>query len=108
MYVLNTRSVYTRWGRKDCPLNETELIYTGIVGGGYYTHKGAPSNYVCLPHDPDFIHGDKIQFPSEYLEGGSANQNRKLLFAVVARFGTLPCPPYYNNVRITCVVCSRL
>ncbi|CAC5412290.1 unnamed protein product [Mytilus coruscus] len=36
-----------------------------IIGGGYYTHKGAPANYVCLPHDPDLIHGDKVQFPSE-------------------------------------------
>ncbi|XP_063411601.1 uncharacterized protein LOC134694519 [Mytilus trossulus] len=51
-------SVYTRWGRKDCPSNGTELVYAGVAGGGYYTHTGAAVNYVCLPHDPDFIQGD--------------------------------------------------
>ncbi|CAG2225629.1 unnamed protein product [Mytilus edulis] len=144
----------------------------GIIGGGYYTHKGAPANTICLPHDPDFIHGDKVQFPSEvstmyggeyqdnyfgnnlyqndppcavcratgktsvvmipgktkcygdwhleyygrlaagrdiheaaseyicvdhqaqYREGGGTSQDGKMLYAVVAKCGTLPCPPY--------------
>ncbi|XP_063417567.1 short-chain collagen C4-like [Mytilus trossulus] len=178
-------SAYTRWGRKDCPVNGTELVYTGIIGGGYYAHKGAPANTICLPHDPDFIHGDKIQFPAEvstmyggeyqdnyfghslyqndppcavcratgktsvimipgktkcygdwhleyngrlaagrdsyeasseyicvdhqaqYREGGGTNQDGKLLYAVVAKCGTLPCPPYFDNAPIACVVCSR-
>ncbi|XP_063411600.1 uncharacterized protein LOC134694517 [Mytilus trossulus] len=51
-------SVYTRWGRKDCPSNGTELVYTGVAGGGLYTETGAAANYVCLPNDPDFIQGD--------------------------------------------------
>ncbi|XP_063412559.1 uncharacterized protein LOC134695270 [Mytilus trossulus] len=51
-------SVYTRWGRKDCPSNGTELVYTGVTGGGYYDHTGSAVNYVRLPHDPDFIQGD--------------------------------------------------
>ncbi|XP_063417578.1 uncharacterized protein LOC134700143 [Mytilus trossulus] len=51
-------SVYTRWGRKDCPSNGTEIVYTGVTGGGYYGNTGAAANYVCLPHDPDFIQGD--------------------------------------------------
>ncbi|XP_071150673.1 short-chain collagen C4-like [Mytilus edulis] len=51
-------SVYTRWGRKDCPSNGTELVYTGVTGGGSYDHTGSAVNYVCLPHDPDFIQGD--------------------------------------------------
>ncbi|VDI69655.1 Hypothetical predicted protein [Mytilus galloprovincialis] len=51
-------SVYTRWGRKDCPSNGTELVYTGVTGGGLFDHTGSAVNYVCLPHDPDFIQGD--------------------------------------------------
>ncbi|XP_052081229.1 short-chain collagen C4-like [Mytilus californianus] len=51
-------AVYTRWGRKDCPLNGTQLIYSGTVGGGYYNKAGGPSDYICLPHDPNFIKSD--------------------------------------------------
>ncbi|XP_063408800.1 short-chain collagen C4-like [Mytilus trossulus] len=51
-------AVYTRWGRKDCPMNGTELLYSGTVGGASVDYAGGPSDYVCLPHDPDFISGD--------------------------------------------------
>ncbi|XP_076089857.1 uncharacterized protein LOC143061457 [Mytilus galloprovincialis] len=51
-------SVYTRWGREDCPSNGTELVYSGIAGGGWYGYTGSAVNYVCLPHHPEFIKGD--------------------------------------------------
>jgi len=46
--------VYTRWGRTSCPSGDTETVYTGIIGGGYYSHSGSPSNYMCLPNDPQW------------------------------------------------------
>ncbi|XP_052083711.1 short-chain collagen C4-like [Mytilus californianus] len=46
-------SIYVRWGRKECPTNTTEIVYTGIAAGGHYTNSGRPSNPVCVPHDPD-------------------------------------------------------
>ncbi|XP_021341112.1 short-chain collagen C4-like [Mizuhopecten yessoensis] len=49
----NKGAVYVRWGRKDCPAdNTTELVYSGYTGGSYYDSTGAASNYVCLPPDP--------------------------------------------------------
>ncbi|CAC5383423.1 unnamed protein product [Mytilus coruscus] len=51
-------AVYTRWGRKDCPMNGTEQIYSGTVDGVYYSYTGGPLDYICLPHDPDFIKRD--------------------------------------------------
>ena len=45
-------NVYTRWGRTSCPSNGTETVYTGVIGGGHYTHSGSASNYLCLPNDP--------------------------------------------------------
>ncbi|CAG2247279.1 unnamed protein product [Mytilus edulis] len=44
--------VYTRWGRKDCTGNNTDLVYTGISGGGLYSDTGRSAEPVCLPHDP--------------------------------------------------------
>ncbi|XP_071139149.1 short-chain collagen C4-like [Mytilus edulis] len=46
-------SVYVRWGRKECPNNSTEMVYSGIGAGGHYTNPGRPTNQVCVPHDPD-------------------------------------------------------
>ncbi|XP_052761870.1 uncharacterized protein LOC128204497 [Mya arenaria] len=48
-----TSGLYTRWGRRSCP-GTTELVYEGFAGGGYYTHEGSSSNYICLPQDPIF------------------------------------------------------
>ncbi|XP_052707913.1 short-chain collagen C4-like [Crassostrea angulata] len=49
----NTGSLFTRWGRSDCPTTAT-LIYKGYTGGSLYTHKGAASNYLCLPENPQW------------------------------------------------------
>jgi len=46
--------VYTRWGRTSCPSGVTETVYTGAIGGGKYSHSGSPSNYMCLPNDPQW------------------------------------------------------
>ncbi|XP_071137108.1 uncharacterized protein [Mytilus edulis] len=51
-------SFYTRWGRKSCPGNGTELIYTGISAGPWYDYAGSAVDFLCLPHDPDVIQSD--------------------------------------------------
>ncbi|XP_052764833.1 short-chain collagen C4-like [Mya arenaria] len=48
---LKSSSVYTRWGRRSCP-GTTEMVYEGFAAGGDHNHKGASSNYICLPQDP--------------------------------------------------------
>jgi len=66
-------NVYTRWGRTSCPSDDTETVYTGVIGGGHFTHSGSASNYLCLPNDPqwdetgltastvDFIYGTEYE-----------------------------------------------
>ncbi|PVD25174.1 hypothetical protein C0Q70_15672 [Pomacea canaliculata] len=44
-------AVYERWGNSGCP-NGTQLVYSGLIGGSYYTHTGAAANALCLPLNP--------------------------------------------------------
>ncbi|CAC5406470.1 unnamed protein product [Mytilus coruscus] len=53
--VQNSGATYIIWGRKQCPNNNTELVYSGYAGGGHYTEKGAAVEYVCLPPDPNYV-----------------------------------------------------
>ncbi|VDI35767.1 Hypothetical predicted protein [Mytilus galloprovincialis] len=48
-----TGAVYTQWGRKVCTKNGTELVYSGLGGGGNYDNQGRSATPVCVPHDPD-------------------------------------------------------
>ncbi|CAG2185614.1 unnamed protein product [Mytilus edulis] len=48
-------TTYVRWGRKQCPNKNTELVYSGFAGGSHYTDKGAAAEYVCLPPDPNYV-----------------------------------------------------
>ncbi|CAG2245609.1 unnamed protein product [Mytilus edulis] len=60
-------TIYTRWGRTDCPNNNgTQLVYKGIAEGGSYDEAGSGTNYLCLPHDPD-------QSPSHFPDELEAN-----------------------------------
>lgn len=46
-------ATYIRWGRTECPV-ETDLVYKGFAAGGYYTHEGAGSEYICLSDNPKY------------------------------------------------------
>ncbi|VDI47797.1 Hypothetical predicted protein [Mytilus galloprovincialis] len=48
-------TTYIRWGRKQCSNNNTELVYSGFAGGGYYGESGSAAEYVCLPPDPNYV-----------------------------------------------------
>ena len=48
-------TVYTRWGRTSCPMNQgTDLVYSGRAGGSYFHHRGGAANLLCLPDDPEY------------------------------------------------------
>ncbi|CAG2225559.1 unnamed protein product [Mytilus edulis] len=180
----NTEShgtTFVRWAKTSCPSNNTELVYSGFVGGGMYNDKTAAPEPVCLPLDPDFErttgndagrmyggeyndnffiqNGDGLDVPCavcrtrlassvlmipgktrchpswkreyygylsgshhvylasgsyvcadihpEYLTGSGTHSDGKLFTAVLAKCGSLQCPPYKNNYPLTCVVCSK-
>ncbi|XP_052084160.1 uncharacterized protein LOC127721455 isoform X2 [Mytilus californianus] len=60
---------YIRWGKTLCDGPNTETIYSGQVGGGHFTHKGASVNYICLPKDPDAAQPLKSNSNYAYLYG---------------------------------------
>ena len=46
---------YIRWGNSSCPgVMYTMLVYSGIVGGSFYTQLGGGANYLCLPEVPEY------------------------------------------------------
>ena len=67
---------YIRWGNTTCPYGANTL-YKGTAVGGRYTHKGAPSNLMCLPQNPMRYSynqgGDTLANPVEYRTSGSIN-----------------------------------
>ena len=51
----NGGSIYIRWGKSSCPEVEgTELVYSGITGGTWYSQEGGGANYLCMPKDPEY------------------------------------------------------
>jgi hypothetical protein len=70
------------------------LEYYGYLSSGYWNYP-APSSYNCVDISP------------EYVTSGAEDRNGKLFYSVLAKCGSLPCPPYVNNYPLTCVVCSK-
>lgn len=81
-------------GKNKC-YNGWNIEYHGYLGSGDYTHAAA-SSYVCVDSHP------------EYLNAGVRNDEGKLFYSVLAKCGSLQCPPYQNNYPLTCVVCSKV
>ena len=44
-------TTFVRWGRSVCP-NSTQLVYTGVVGGGEWSTPGSSGTVLCLPLNP--------------------------------------------------------
>ncbi|XP_070188680.1 uncharacterized protein [Littorina saxatilis] len=61
-------SVFVQWGSSACSPS-SELVYSGIVGGSFYTNTGAATNFLCLTLSPIF--SDQPVPPiAAYLYGG--------------------------------------
>ena len=57
--------------------------------------KASASNFVCIDRHP------------EVLDGGATNDGQSVVHNVVAKCGSLPCPPYTDGLELACVVCSQ-
>ena len=44
-------STFVRWGRSVCP-SSTELVYSGVAGGGWWDEPGSTTTAFCLPLNP--------------------------------------------------------
>ncbi|XP_022298441.2 short-chain collagen C4-like isoform X4 [Crassostrea virginica] len=86
--VLSTAGgTFVRWGRNECPGNDTELVYSGFAGGSRWEHTGAAAEFVCLPPDPDL--NTKYTSSIAFMYGAEYNSND---FVPRAKNGDdLPC-----------------
>ena len=86
----NTGTVYVRWGHDRCP-SGADLVYSGRVGGTYYTHSGGGSNPQCLPMTPQ---------PLSPI-GGSQSGTRAYMYG--AEYQTIT--HVSNDYEMPCAVC---
>ncbi|XP_030845428.1 uncharacterized protein LOC115925527 [Strongylocentrotus purpuratus] len=86
-------AVYTHWGRDDC-VNGSELVYTGMATGAYYTHTGGGVNYLCLPHEPIY---SEIET--------TAHGSRSLLYSAELETSTAPHLQSLHDQTPACAVC---
>ena len=61
-------STFVHWGSSQCS-SSSQLVYSGVMGGSWFQHSGAATNYLCLTLSPVF---SNQQPPSvrAYLYGG--------------------------------------
>lgn len=88
----NTSSSVMIPARKTCYTGWKEE-YNGILASSSYDH--APSPYICVDAHPT------------YVNGGKRSNDDHLLYATTMKCGSLPCPPYKDDVQVYCVVCSK-
>ncbi|CAC5394920.1 unnamed protein product [Mytilus coruscus] len=79
-------------GRKSC-FSGWRIEYYGVLASGAYHH--AASSYICIDIQPEFI------------PGGRSDNNDNTLFTTGYKCGSLPCPPYTDDLQVYCVVCSK-
>ena len=87
-------TVYTRWGRTSCPMNQgTDLVYSGRAGGSYRHHHGGAANLLCLPDDPEY---------SRYASGVQGHSPLR-----GAEYHPQPSQPLYSvfSHNMPCAVC---
>jgi hypothetical protein len=79
-------------GRQAC-YNGWKMEYEGFIASGHVIYSA--SNYICIDRNP------------EYIPSGKAGIDGHLMYMVGIKCGPLPCPPYDNNRKLNCVVCSK-
>jgi hypothetical protein len=89
-------SVYTHWGRGDCPTGNS-LVYSGFVGGAYHSHKGSGGSLLCM------------RSGATYMDRNDNEQNSALLYGVqyASRGYLRGSPSYYHGYQIPCAVCEN-
>ena len=80
-------------GRTSCFTGWT-LEYAGYLAANQIYSGSHTSNFVCVDGHP------------EVLDRGATNDNQAVVHNVVAKCGSLPCPPYSDGLELACVVCS--
>ena len=88
----NTSSSLMIPGRKSC-FAGWKKEYDGIIASDAYVY--ASSSFISVDAHPT------------YTPGGSRNNNDNVIYVTAMKCGSLPCPPYTDNLEVFCVVCSK-
>ncbi len=99
-------AVYIRWGRTTCPSTSgTEKVYSGLAGGTYYNHNGGGANYLCLPHNPQYLGYHRGGYGASYLYGAEYETYREgpLNFRSMDEHN-VPCAMCYTPRRGTVIM----
>ncbi len=88
-------TVYTRWGRNDCPTG-ANLLYSGVAAGSNFGQPGSGANLQCLSTQPD-------------TDIGSPDFNGGALLYVATYQGTVAVPEFGDVLGdvVPCAVCER-
>ena len=86
--------MYTRWGSRSCPDNEeTELMYSGVMGANEHEAHGGGANFLCMPKNPEYSSNLTYQ-PGV----------RGVLFLTAATY-SVPFRRDSNGHQVACTVC---
>ncbi|XP_071138734.1 uncharacterized protein [Mytilus edulis] len=92
--VKQASSVIMIPGKSRCYIG-WNMEYNGYLSSSHYSHNVATS-YTCIDIKPEYVTG-----------GSTGIGDGKYFYEVLAKCGSLHCPPYHNNYPMTCVVCSK-
>ena len=97
--VKTSGATYVRWGRRTCPGNGSDLVYSGYAGGSHYIHKGAAVSMLCLPTDPDWeLHTTNEDVNTAFIYGTEYQSGIGRLDEI---FGT-----GHKDEDVPCAVCN--
>ncbi|XP_070178863.1 uncharacterized protein [Littorina saxatilis] len=105
-------STFVHWCSSRCT-DASQLVYSGVVGGSFYSETGAATNYhragtfttaasswLAIPIT--------LLGPSSYVWIRTLKVGQGVVTIItVTRCGSLPCGPSVNDKVVTCAVCSK-
>ena len=84
---------YIRWGRTTCPSSAT-LVYHGLAAGSWWASTGGGANYLCLPHNP------------QYLSYSPGHQDHRSLHGAEYELWNGSPYPNIHHHNVPCAVCT--
>ena len=89
--ILLIGAVYTRYGQNYCPNSGARKIYDGMLAGNTWSTTGGASDYLCLPHVPQYATSRPEEKGYALLEPGEYQ---------------FPVKSNANNFNVPCAVCE--
>ena len=92
-YVSTRIALLTIPGKYTCPQNWTQEYYGWLMAERSHSSQQGRTTFECVDIDAESVTGE--------------GTNGVSFYHVEPRCGPLPCPPYEEQKKMTCVVCTR-